>query len=569
MAERFGAGKILIGEVLPYPRDVDYIGAMGEMLDFCFDGVFAEGLFSTDTICVEDLSHALLQGAFNEVSYAHNITYLSNHDRGRLAAKTRGYSHEKGKLMAALQFLSNGAPLLYYGDEVALVAADECPPHLRAVSAMAWDGSTQGGFTRGGASPLCPSRNAGGCNVEAQEAETASLLNYYRSLITFRRSQPAFQRAKRRELSSANPRLHAYCLYDESGVMLIVHNLAETPVNGSIGLPRPLRDEPARILFGEEAISCQAQGECLLVRRLDGYRSAALLFDSARAEAFAHRQEDSCITFPRMDAGPARILAAPDCGSWAASVATRESDAMVECFSVRRNQAECWHRIRAPGRERLLLPLPDDTRYVSVTGDADLDFVPLDWREHFAARTRLICESDRNHYLRRLQCGADEAFWHIHLTHDAVPPIPVGGGIDCVFLLIDSAAAPRVQRLAFWLLPEIAVSGPVDAIIICQRQAGENRAILYTDSSQSILPGVRRKDALISHYDETELFLMVNRSALPRSRYGLGAFVWSAAGRWLDAAGERGACREALPHLRPRDSRGAGSDLDTYVDLCA
>jgi len=52
----FGEERILVAEILPIPRRVDYVGKDREMMDFLYDGVLAEGMFSSPQVDVDSLT---------------------------------------------------------------------------------------------------------------------------------------------------------------------------------------------------------------------------------------------------------------------------------------------------------------------------------------------------------------------------------------------------------------------------------------------------------------------------------------------------------------------------------
>jgi glycosidase len=119
-------------------------------------------------------------------------TMLANHDS---FAGDRVYNQLNGnlaqyKLAAATYLLQPGTPFIYYGEEIGMQRGSQGgDPGLR--TPMSWTGNAgTAGFTTG-----TPYRSLSGnvttFNVQAQEADPASLLNFYKAMLALRRAHPA------------------------------------------------------------------------------------------------------------------------------------------------------------------------------------------------------------------------------------------------------------------------------------------------------------------------------------------------------------------------------------------
>ena len=281
-----GDSPILIAEIIPYPTDVDYIGHDREMFDFVYDGVFAEGLFSPASFTLESVDAALLSGAFSGITYRHKLQYMSNHDRGRLNRKIVYLTSSKEKLVASLHLLSNGVPLIYYGEEIGLTGGLVIPPHLQAVSTMAWEATANGGFTNGSNCSLALSADTELHNVASQESAAGSLLNHYRALIRLRRSCSVFAGGSRHSIRSPDSRIYAYFLYDQSSVVLVVHNISGSTVNGALDLSPYVDSEAYTIIFGQNNFDASLDNGKLSIVGMWPWASAVVTFDQADAGRF-------------------------------------------------------------------------------------------------------------------------------------------------------------------------------------------------------------------------------------------------------------------------------------------
>ena len=155
-----------------------------------------------------------------EAFYPHPLlpTYVfSNHDRPRSITRL-GNDVRKAKLLAMLQLTVRGIPFIYQGEEIgmhtATISADDAlDPLAREHSPlpallgkmlnlefnrdnertpMQWNGSTNAGFAEAEVTPWLPVQsNHTMINVDRQLADSASLLNTYRSLLRIRRAEKA------------------------------------------------------------------------------------------------------------------------------------------------------------------------------------------------------------------------------------------------------------------------------------------------------------------------------------------------------------------------------------------
>ncbi len=124
-------------------------------------------------------------------------TMLSNHDsfagdRAMDASQFNG-NEAQYRLAAATYLLQPGTPFIYYGEEIGMRSANLTgDPKLR--SPMSWTSSNTGagGFTSG--TPFrALSANVATNNVQTQQGNTNSLLNWYKAVIAVRQAQPALR----------------------------------------------------------------------------------------------------------------------------------------------------------------------------------------------------------------------------------------------------------------------------------------------------------------------------------------------------------------------------------------
>jgi glycosidase len=259
MADSYDGGdeRLLVGEIcLPLPRLMTYYGPRqnGVHLPFNFALVETEWDARTIATLIEDYEAALPDGGWPN-------WVMGSHDARRIAARV---GDAQARVAAMLLLTLRGTPTLYQGDEIGIgdvdIPADALrdPRELRepglglgrdpARTPMAWDGTTNGGFTQG--EPWLPlhddwiSRNIG-----AQQSDPGSMLHLYRSLLHLRRRHPALSGGRYVGVEAQGDVL-AYRRENDDEAFLILLNLGQfeqqMPVELGEFLPilSTLKEEP-------------------------------------------------------------------------------------------------------------------------------------------------------------------------------------------------------------------------------------------------------------------------------------------------------------------------------------
>jgi alpha-glucosidase len=134
---------------------------------------------------------------------------LGNHDQHRLATRVGA---QQARVAAMLLLTLRGTPTCYYGDEIGMENVPIPPEMVQDPPAvnqpeiahivgrdpertpMQWDDSPNAGFSTPEASPWLPlAGNYREVNVAGQLEDPASMLNFYRRLLAFRKASPALQ----------------------------------------------------------------------------------------------------------------------------------------------------------------------------------------------------------------------------------------------------------------------------------------------------------------------------------------------------------------------------------------
>ncbi len=196
---------------------VQYV--IDERLDLCFEF---------------DLSYATL-GAVNDgdagwlatksaqvcAVYPHLqfATFLTNHDQDRVL-NVLGHDLAKARVAAGIYLTLPGVPFVYYGEEVGLVGSGA---HENIRSPMQWTPGPGAGFTTG--TPWQPlNANYPQFNVQVQEQDPGSLLQWYRQLIRLRNATPALRRGGHAVLGSTAAPVMAFVRADSQQSVLCLAN---------------------------------------------------------------------------------------------------------------------------------------------------------------------------------------------------------------------------------------------------------------------------------------------------------------------------------------------------------
>jgi len=132
---------------------------------------------------------------YNAVKDNGYIAIIScNHDTPRLGGF---YTNEQLKLIYATLFTLPGVPFIYYGDEIGMKYVKDIPSvecgfaRTGSRTPMQWNTSVNAGFSTAEKTFL-PTEIDKAINVEAQQKDKKSLLNFLKEFLAFRKSRAEF-----------------------------------------------------------------------------------------------------------------------------------------------------------------------------------------------------------------------------------------------------------------------------------------------------------------------------------------------------------------------------------------
>ena len=168
------------------------------------------------------------------------LIVFDNHDNPRLDARYGDGVHDKDieRVIATMLFATRGAALFYYGDEIGMKTTDPTrkedvkDPVGRRMwpifkgrdgerTPMQWDDTKNAGFSSGTPwLPVPPSYTT--VNVKAEEGEKDSMLDWYKSLIELKKSNPVLEHGKNTTLDPDNNKVLSWLREDADGKQVVV-----------------------------------------------------------------------------------------------------------------------------------------------------------------------------------------------------------------------------------------------------------------------------------------------------------------------------------------------------------
>ncbi|EYB66679.1 alpha amylase [Deinococcus phoenicis] len=206
---------------------------------------------------------------------------LGNHDQPRFRSRVGA---DQSRVAQTLLLTLRGTPTAYYGDEIGMENVPIPPERLVDPAGlqqsdvpgagrdpertpMQWDGGPNAGFAPAAVTPWLPlADDADRVNVQAQEGDPASDLNYFRALTALRREHPALVGGEYRSLETGHADVFAFeRTLGEARVVVLLNFGGETRAVGELASGQtllssledrpsagaPLRPNEARILLGQ------------------------------------------------------------------------------------------------------------------------------------------------------------------------------------------------------------------------------------------------------------------------------------------------------------------------------
>ncbi len=145
--------------------------------------------------------------------------FLTNHDQARIAGNLKG-DVASLKLAAGMYILSQGVPFVYYGEEIGMMSGTKDETKR---TPLLW-GNGDKTETTWAAEADCV-YNTNTVSIKDQLKNKDSLLNYYRRLINFRNSEPAFN-GTLSAFDTGNGAFSSWTMENGDEKVLVIHNVS-------------------------------------------------------------------------------------------------------------------------------------------------------------------------------------------------------------------------------------------------------------------------------------------------------------------------------------------------------
>ncbi len=210
---------------------VPYLGSGTDMFHMAFD--FPYGYFWSLAFLGENASipfNALNTVVTQYPPGAQDAMLIGSHDVERAWSHAEELAWREQRAVEISMF-SKATPFIYYGDELGLHDGTTFVVDSRdsARTPMPWTADAGHGFTTS-STPWIPfSDGADQTNVATEDADSASMLTFYRELLTFRRGHAVWGTGDMTLLTLDNPAMLAFVRKDDKEAYLVVESFSGDP----------------------------------------------------------------------------------------------------------------------------------------------------------------------------------------------------------------------------------------------------------------------------------------------------------------------------------------------------
>lgn len=208
--------SLLVGEVWDNAQTIAmYTGK----LDMCFDFNLASANINSANTSNPSTARLALNNAQQTLDTNQYGNFLTNHDQNRIFDEL-GNDINKTKVAASLYLTQPGVPFIYYGEEIGMKGSK---PDQYIRTPMQWNTNAHSGFTTG--TPyISVNSNFMNYNVKTLSADSSSIWNLYRKLISIRNNEEVLQLGSIKNIVSNFPAVHSYQrIYNNQDIVVLVN----------------------------------------------------------------------------------------------------------------------------------------------------------------------------------------------------------------------------------------------------------------------------------------------------------------------------------------------------------
>ncbi len=284
--------KQIQDEIKRYPRRYVVCEATAKPLDYgdpaLCGGAFAFGYVQQFVAAAQGSVEAVQKLAeYYRSAPATMATFLSNHDKfaGQRLWDQVGGNERAYKVAAAGYLLQPGTPFIYYGEEIGQAGVSTLEGDSPIRSPMTWtaDAATAGFTTGKPFRPLSP--NLGAHNVQSQQRDPASILNFYKAMLKLRNTLPSVAQGSFEGSFAQGLVLGWQRKLDREHTVVLINYDKRPAAADMSGLPAGARLVSAHPAGGATATKVNGEGQATLLLAPQSVRVLVVDTGSARQVA--------------------------------------------------------------------------------------------------------------------------------------------------------------------------------------------------------------------------------------------------------------------------------------------
>jgi len=213
--------------------------------DFCFEFDLASSIITSVNYSSPNYIINKMVELKEAYPYHQYGTFLTNHDQNRIFNEL-GSNIVKNKTAASVYLTLPGIPYLYYGEEIGMSGVKPDPDIRRP---MQWNSGPNAGFSSSNPWHNVNS-NYTSYNVEDQQADDASLWQWYRKLIQIRSENAPLTKGTYQAIDTSSGLVFAHIRHFEDESVLTIINFSSSDLGNII-----LNAEETNLLQGEYTVT--------------------------------------------------------------------------------------------------------------------------------------------------------------------------------------------------------------------------------------------------------------------------------------------------------------------------
>lgn len=202
------------------------VKSYNNILENCFEFDLASAMLNVMKTSNTQVLRNKINYAYTNLQFNKFSTFLTNHDQNRVFDELGG-SISKLKTAASIYLTLPGTPYLYYGEELGMKGSK---PDEFIRTPMQWTSGTYAGFSN--VNPwININSNYSSYNVQLMQADTNSLLSYYKKLIKTRNNYQALSVGAYQNIICSDSAVFSFTRVHDKQTFLVMINTSNRNAN--------------------------------------------------------------------------------------------------------------------------------------------------------------------------------------------------------------------------------------------------------------------------------------------------------------------------------------------------